>query len=123
MPRRPCFLIVEPEPAEALSARKLVIETAKYNVITAYSGDEALRALDKFPNVDGVVIHSEMKDVPVEQIARAAKEQKHERQVILLQTTDGKRLRNADHHISSHEPGELVDLLRTLYGDPRRLAA
>jgi response regulator RpfG family c-di-GMP phosphodiesterase len=123
MQRRPCFLIVEPEPAEALSSRKLVIETAKYNVITAYSGKEALRSLEQFPNVDGVVIHSEMKDVPVEQIAHAAKEQKHDREVILLHTTDGKRCKDADHHVSSHEPGELVDLLRSLYGDPRRLAA
>jgi response regulator RpfG family c-di-GMP phosphodiesterase len=117
------LLIVEPEPAEALSSRKLVIETAKYNVITAYSGNEALRALDKFPNVDGVVIHSEMQDPPVEQIARAAKEQKRDRNVIVLHPTDGKPLPNADHNVSSHEPGELVDLLRKLYGDPRNLAA
>jgi response regulator RpfG family c-di-GMP phosphodiesterase len=120
---RPCLLIVEPESAEALSSRKLVIETAKYNVITAYSGKEALRALDKFPNVDGVVIHSEMQDFPVEQIARAAKEQKRERHVIVLHSTDGKPLPNTDHHVSSHEPGELVDLLRALYGDPRQLAS
>lgn len=120
---RPCLLIVEPEPAEALSSRKLVIETAKYNVITAYSGKEALRALEKFPNVDGVVVHSEMRDPSVEQIARSAKAQKPDRLVIVLHTTDGKRLPNTDHHISSHEPGELVDLLRKLYGDPRQLAS
>ena len=34
---RPTILIVEPEPNEALSARKLVVETAKFNVTTAYS--------------------------------------------------------------------------------------
>jgi hypothetical protein len=41
--------------------------------------------------------------------------------VIILQAADGKATRDADHHVSSHEPGELVDLLRNLYGDPRGL--
>jgi hypothetical protein len=68
---RPCLLIVEPEPAEALSTRKLVVETGKFNVITAYSGEEALASLERFPGVDGVVVHSGMEDILPAKIATA----------------------------------------------------
>src|SRR4051812_49504710 len=52
---RPTFLLAEPEPELALSSRKLVIETAKFNVITAHSWAEAREAFKKFPGVDAVI--------------------------------------------------------------------
>ena len=39
---RPCFLIVDQEYAGSISTRKLVIETAKLNVLTAYSPARSL---------------------------------------------------------------------------------
>jgi hypothetical protein len=48
------FLIVENEPAQGLSTRKLLIETAKHNVLTAYTGGEGVRMLERFPNVDAL---------------------------------------------------------------------
>ena len=39
---RLAFLVIEPEPHEALSTRKLVLETAKHNVITAHSACERM---------------------------------------------------------------------------------
>jgi response regulator RpfG family c-di-GMP phosphodiesterase len=116
---RPCLVIVEPEPSEALSARKLVVETAKFNVITAYSGQEALGTLQKYPDADGVIVHSDLDDVGAEEVIRAAKEQNPMRTTVLLRSSEYKSLPNADYHVSSHEPGELVELLRELYGDPR----
>jgi hypothetical protein len=41
--------MAEMEPPEGLSARKLVLETGKFNVITAYSVAEALQTLATFP--------------------------------------------------------------------------
>ena len=46
---RPCFLVIDREYASSISTRKLVIETAKLNVITAYSGAEAIETLKRFP--------------------------------------------------------------------------
>jgi hypothetical protein len=40
---RPTFLMAEPE--QALSTRKLVLETAKFNVITAPLGTRGIRYL------------------------------------------------------------------------------
>jgi response regulator RpfG family c-di-GMP phosphodiesterase len=61
---RPCFLVVDQEHSGSISTRKLVIETAKFNVITAYSGAEALETLNKFPGVDAVVLDAGVRDIP-----------------------------------------------------------
>lgn len=53
---RPTVLLAKPEPDQALSVRKFVIESAKFNVITAHSGNEALELFQAFPNVSGVVV-------------------------------------------------------------------
>src|ERR1051326_6469868 len=54
-PHRLTFLIVESEPQQGLSTRKLLIETAKHNVLTAYSPHEGLETLRRFPYVDCIV--------------------------------------------------------------------
>ncbi len=51
-------MMAELEPPDGLSARKLVLETGKFNVITAYSVAEALETLATFPKVHGVVLHA-----------------------------------------------------------------
>ena len=53
---RLAFLIVEAEPAQGLSTRKLLLESAKHNVLTAYSPEEGLRMFHRFPKVDLVAI-------------------------------------------------------------------
>jgi response regulator RpfG family c-di-GMP phosphodiesterase len=59
---RPCFIVVDREFPRSIATRKLVIETAKFNVITAYDGAEALECLRHFPKVDGVVVNADMTD-------------------------------------------------------------
>jgi DNA-binding response OmpR family regulator len=116
---RPTILIVEPEPNEALSVRKLVVETAKFNVTTAYSTKEGRELLDKFPQLDCMVMIAEMDGC--EETVSKAKSLKHSMPVILLSANQNIRCGEADYHVSSHEPQELVDLLRFLFGDPRQL--
>ena len=50
---RPCFLVIDREFPGSVSTRKLVIETAKFNVLTAYSGKEALEIFTTFPGRNG----------------------------------------------------------------------
>src|SRR5215472_2823761 len=57
---RPCYIVVDRDFPGSISSRKLVIETAKFNVITAYDGSEAIDCLKRFPKVDGVVINADM---------------------------------------------------------------
>lgn len=117
---RPTFLVAEPEPAEGVSARKLVLETAKFNVITSYSTKEALEQLKLFPRIDAVILHCQLLDKP-SAIADAAKQQNKDRKVIAL-TPRATKVRHADYHLSSHEPQELLNLVLKLYGDPREMA-
>ncbi len=52
------ILMIEHDQPEGLSARKLVVETAKHNVLTAYTREEGLRLLQRFPKVDAVLVHA-----------------------------------------------------------------
>lgn len=53
-------LMMEAEQPEGISARKLIVETAKHNVITAYTADTGLELLRRFPNVDVIFVHEEL---------------------------------------------------------------
>ena len=52
------ILMIEEEQPEGLSARKLVVETVKHNVLTAYNAKEGFDLLKRFPNVDAILVHS-----------------------------------------------------------------
>lgn len=94
------------------------METAKFNVLTAYSAKEGRDLLTKFPEVDVVVIVADIKDC--EKTVTAAKSSDPPKPVIVLSANRNYRCNNAEHHISSHEPEELLNLLRSLFGDPRK---
>ncbi len=117
---RPTFLVVEPEPGHAVSSRKLVLESAKYNVITAHSWREGAELFDRFSRVDGVVVTNEVDSgVPCDRFIGRIKRQAPELTVIALAPNENHSCRGADHILSSHEPDALVQLLRSLFGDPR----
>jgi CheY-like chemotaxis protein len=67
---RPCFLVIDREFPGSISTRKLVIETAKFNVLTAYSGKEALEVFTRFPAVSGIVLDGGLDDVSSSEVAR-----------------------------------------------------
>ena len=108
---RPTFLIAEPRPTEGISARKLVLETALFNVITAYDGPGAMALLDKFPNVDAVVVHTGLGETYYRQILDAAVASNPKRFTILL-SPDG-LVSHPSAHISlcSQDPKQLLDFL------------
>ena len=116
---RPTLIVAEPEPSEALSIRKLVLETAKFNVLKAHSTQEAIDIFKQFPVISTAVLVGG-DHIDCETVASTIK---HARKVpvIYLHAHIGGRCPNADHALSSHEPEKLVDLLRSLLGDPRKL--
>ena len=120
---RPTFLIAEPEPAHALSARKLVMETAKFNVLTTHSSGETLETLRKFPDVDAIVVHSELPDANATDILARVKQFDPQKPTILLMSGVQRSRRGADHILPSDEPEKLLQLLRELFGDPREMTA
>ncbi len=107
-------LMIETEQPEGLSARKLVVETAKHNVLTAYKADEGLRLLRRFPNVDAVLVHGLLpeRDALVRQILAIAPDVP----IIVAAPDPGRDYPGATYVVPSHEPAALLLLLAREFG-------
>jgi hypothetical protein len=116
---RPTFLVAEPEPGAAISARKLVLETAKFNVITAHSSAEANEFLDLAPQVYSALIITSDLPAAAKVVARVKRDFKSIKS-ICLSPNRSTSIKTADHHCSSHDPEGLVEFCRELFGDPRK---
>jgi CheY-like chemotaxis protein len=111
---RPCFLVIDREFAGSISTRKLVIETAKFNVLTAYSGKEAIETIRKFPAVDGVVMDVEFRDMEADEVVRSLREMNPKMPIIAVCSPRGMRCEGADYHLESFDPKKLLGLLQEL---------
>lgn len=116
---RPAFLVAEPEPEQALSARKLLLETFKFNVITAHSERETVDLLHLFPNVNALILHCGIENFDAENVIHVVKATTPELPVIALTPTE-REFAWADHVVQSHDPQELLELVHKLFGDPRK---
>ena len=111
---RPCFLVVDREYAGSISSRKLVIETAKFNVITVYSAAEAIETLRRFPAVDGIIADVQMPDMPCSQLVQTLKAIKPGLPIIVVSSPTAGSCDGADHWIESFNHKKLLELLQTL---------
>jgi hypothetical protein len=118
--RRPTLIVAEPEPGQALSTRKLVLETAKLNVLTAHSTEEALEVFQSFPNT-GCLIAVEGETADCERILKFVRTIRDDIPLVALSPRHAFRYKSADHNLSSHDPEALVQLMRSLLGDPRQI--
>lgn len=119
--RRATFIVAEPEPEQALSSRKLLLETFKFNVITAHSEPEMFDLLTAFPNVDAVILHDDTPGTTTREIVKAVKQRLPKMQVVALSPRGDESGRLADHVVDSHKPEELLQLLQSLFGDARKM--
>ena len=111
---RPCFIVIEREFPGNISTRKLVIETAKMNVITAYSSAEGIETLRRFPHVDGIVLSTEVNDMPCAVAAKQLKEIAPHAPLVIISPNAHELCTFGDHRLSSHEPQDLLTKLRDL---------
>ena len=118
---RPCFLIIDPEHAGSISTRKLLIESAKFNVITAYSASEAIETVHKFGAVDAVVADAGMRDMDTPDLIRAIKKIAPEMTGVVVGSPDAPRCDEADYEVEPYEPRKLLELLQQL--QPEKAAA
>ncbi len=114
------MLVAEPEPLQALSTRKLVLETGKFNVLTAHSTREAIDLFQLFPNISAAIVASG-DSLDCDKISKAIKATTAKVPVIFLTPAIARQSPSADYNIPSHEPEELLKTVRSLFGDPRQL--
>jgi hypothetical protein len=116
---RPAFIVAEPEPEQAISTRKLLLETFKFNVITAHSERETVDLLHLFPNINALILHCGIEDFDTENVIRVVKTIVPGLPIIAL-TPTVREFAWADHVVHSHDPQELLQLVHQLFGDPRK---
>jgi CheY-like chemotaxis protein len=109
---RPCFLVIDREFAGSISTRKLVIETAKFNVLTAYSGKEALESFRRFPAVDGVILDGGLDDISCGDLADEIKALQPAIPIVVISAPGFQGCPAADYHLESFEPAKLLEILR-----------
>jgi len=111
---RPCFLVIDREFPGSISTRKLVIETAKFNVITAYSADEGIQMLKLFPAVSGVVIDDGIEGIQTEGLVVQMKTLNPALPVVVIAAPDAPICKGADHQVQSFEPAKLLETLKSI---------
>jgi response regulator RpfG family c-di-GMP phosphodiesterase len=119
---RPCFLVVDNQYPGSLSTRKLVIETAQLNVITAYSGREALVQFARFPAVDGIVLDIEVPDIPCRELIDKLHKVRSDVPVVSVSPSGHDRCGNEQYHVSSYDPQALLDQLHLIVRGRQELA-
>ncbi len=114
--RRPCILVIDHEFPGTISTRKLVIETAKFNVITAYSSVEGLETLARFPNADAVVLNAGNHDIPCTEAVAAILKKQHPGIPIIITSDSGQDDCGGAHHtIPTFNPAALLEKLRDIF--------
>ena len=109
---RPCFLVVDREFSSGISSRKLVIETAKFNVITAYSSAEAVETLTAYPAITGAVVDQHMEGIQCADLVSKLKQIKPSLPIIAVGIHG--HCGPADYHVESFNPAKLLDVLQKL---------
>lgn len=102
--------MIEVEQLEGISTRKLVLETARHNVITAYTKDAGAELLRRFPNVDVAVVHTELDDASFKDTVSELKRIRATLPVIGISPRRDVD-KDGDYLIRSHDPQALLNLL------------
>ncbi len=118
---RPCFLVIDREFPGSISTRKLVVETAKFNVITAYSAHEALETLSQFPAIHGVVIDADIYGMSCDDLATELKKIKPGLPIVVISAPGDGECNTADYQVESLDPRKLLEALQKL--KPAEVAA
>jgi len=111
---RPCFLVLDQEYPGSISTRKLVIETAKLNVITAYGAAEAVETFERFPNVDGIVIDTELGGRTCEQLIDQMQEIRDDVPIVTVSPGGNNPCGKEQYHVSNFDPRRLLDVLQDI---------
>jgi len=118
---RACFLVIDMRYPGTISTRKLVIETALMNVITAYSPEEAIETLERFRNVDGIVLDTEVEGMSCGDLIRRLRAVRADLPIVTVSPSGNDRCGAEDYHCSSYDPKDLLEQLKKICpGESRR---
>jgi CheY-like chemotaxis protein len=111
---RPCFLVIDNQYPGSISARKLVIETAQLNVITAYSAYESIAMFSRFPNVEGIVLDTTIEGISCQQLIAKLRKIRADVPIVTVSPTGHDRCDDEQYHVSSYDPQALLVQLKQI---------
>jgi CheY-like chemotaxis protein len=111
---RPCFLVVDNEYPGTISTRKLVLESAKLNVITAYSPEEAIKTLDRFPNVDGVIVDTQIQGRSCFEVVKQMRRKHGDVPIVTVSPGGQDPCGEEQYHVSNFDPKQLLETLHKI---------
>lgn len=113
---RPTIIILDQPITDALSNRKLAMEIAKFNVLTAFTVEELRATAQKF-DVDAFVTDLTLPDTNVVNICRELKERYPNKPVVAMGTDPSES--DADHFVEIGDIETLRNTLIEILGHPR----
>jgi DNA-binding NtrC family response regulator len=113
---RPILLVVDPPDPETLSTRKLILESQKYNVLTAFTGPEAKEIAERVP-INAVVLHERVKGGDSRELAAELKSVRPQSPIWMVAPQPHIHVPNVDQVLSSFEPLALVTLAERTFGN------
>ena len=108
------FLVVDQEPPQSLSTRKLLLESKRHNVLTAYSPEEGVQMFRRFLMVDGVAIDAGFGEAACRPFVRNIKALDPKMRVVICTPQLGANYEWADGVADSHDPENLLRLLEKM---------
>lgn len=111
---RPCFLVVDNEYPGSISTRKLVLESAKLNVITAYSPEEAIQTLERFPHVDGIVVDTRLHGRSCVDFVELLRSHHINLPIVTVSPGGHDPCGKEHYHVSNFDPEQLLETLRKI---------
>ena len=109
---RPCFLVIDREFSGSISTRKLVIETAKFNVVTAYSAVEAVETFRKYPAMEGIVLDASLRDMTCPDLVKSLRAIRKDVPIVAICPVGSVDCDGADEQLESFDPKRLLAILQ-----------
>lgn len=116
---RPTIVVLDVPTEDTLSNRKLVLEIAKFNVLTAFTVAELWATAQRF-DADAFVIDTLLPDPQLKDIGVTLKE-RFPRKPVVAVGADGTEIQ-ADRFVDGNRPEELCRVMRELLGEPKVIA-
>ncbi len=113
---RPIFLVTDPPDPETLSTRKLVIETAKFNVVTCFTSAEALETVERVP-IAAAILHENLEGQTLAKTVTDIKSVRPDLPIYVV-APNPHPMMNVDQVFSSFNPLDLVNYLLRKFGKP-----
>jgi CheY-like chemotaxis protein len=84
------------------------------NVITAYSVEEAIGMLARFPAVDGIVLDTEVKGITCRELIRRLRAVRSDLPIVTVSPSGHDPCGAEDFHVSSYDPQDLLEQLNRI---------